>query len=57
MEERELLETRLDGETIFDGKILHVELDTVRLPNGKSASRELIRHVGAVCILPLTEEN
>lgn len=57
MEEKELLEARLDGETVFDGKILHVELDTVRLPNGKSASRELIRHVGAVCILPLTEEN
>ena len=29
-----LTETRLSGEEIFEGKILHVQRDVVRLPNG-----------------------
>lgn len=56
-EEKELLEERVDGKTVFHGALLHVVDDTVSLPNGKTAHRELIRHVGAVCIVPLTEEN
>ena len=56
-EERELLgETKTDSESIFDGIILHVLSDTVTLPNGKPATRELLRHVGAVCVLPVTED-
>ena len=50
----QLTETRLTSRDIFKGKILHVQYDTVRLPNGAEASRELIRHVGAVCVVPLT---
>lgn len=41
---------------IFDGKVLHVFKDDVTLPDGKPAFREYIRHVGAVCVLPLTDE-
>ena len=48
-----LEETRLASREIFDGKILHVFEDTVRLPDGGEASREYLRHVGAVCVLPL----
>ena len=44
-------------EEIYDGVILHVIRDTVTLPNGSRAYRELIRHVGAVAVVPLTEEN
>ncbi len=54
--EAHLIETQLSTREIFDGKILHVKLDTVRLPNGATASREIIRHVGAVCIIPLTAD-
>ena len=52
----DLKETQISSELIMDGKILHVYHDQVRLPNGNSASRELIRHVGAVCIVPLTDD-
>ena len=40
----------------FDGRILHVYEDDILLPNGESAKREHITHVGAVCILPLTDD-
>lgn len=55
MLESELVEKRLQSREIFDGRILHVFEDTIRLPNGESASREYLRHIGAVCILPLLE--
>jgi len=48
-----LTERRLDTRPIYDGKILHVRLDTVELPNGKTATREYLEHGGAVCVLPL----
>jgi len=37
---------------VFDGKLLHVRRDTVRLPSGRSATREYIVHPGAVLIAP-----
>ena len=55
MDESKLIETKIKSEDIFCGKIMTVQLDTVRLPNGKEATRELLRHKGAVCILPLTD--
>ena len=53
MLEQELAEQKMTSKEIFDGRILHVFEDTVLLPNGKSASREYLRHIGAVCIIPL----
>ncbi|MDO4845400.1 MAG: NUDIX hydrolase, partial [Oscillospiraceae bacterium] len=55
--ENSLRESPVRSETVYSGKILQLQRDTVLLPNGKTASRELIRHVGAVCVVPLTEEN
>ncbi len=50
-----LREIKTASEEIFDGVILHVQRDTVRLPNGNSAVREVIRHIGAVCVIPVLE--
>lgn len=52
----DLRETQLRSREIFDGKILHVFEDAVRLPNGAEASREYLRHVGAVCVIPLLDD-
>ena len=52
-----LKETQIGSEKIFDGFILHVWKDTVSLPNGETAIREIIRHIGAVCVIPVTEKN
>ena len=51
-----LTEIKTGSEEIFDGIILHVFKDTVELPNGKPATREVIRHVGAVGVIPITDD-
>ena len=54
---KNLEEVQTGSEEIFDGVILHVFKDTVQLPNGNTAIREVIRHVGAVGVIPITEDN
>lgn len=51
-----LEERKLSSESIFDGVVLHVRRDEVTLPNGREAVREYVHHIGAVAILPLTDE-
>jgi ADP-ribose pyrophosphatase len=51
-----LEEKSVSSTPIFDGKVLHVRLDEITLPNGVSATREYCHHNGAVCVLPLTDE-
>lgn len=51
-----LREVGLSSELIYDGVIVHLYRDDIRLPDGKPGVREVIRHVGAVCVVPLTDE-
>ena len=51
-----LTEKQVESREIFDGYIMHVFKDTVELPNGKLAPREYMRHVGAVCVVPLLDD-
>ena len=37
----------------FNGKLLHVHIDTVRLPNGNTATREMADHQGAIAVVPI----
>ena len=53
---KNLTEVKTASEEIFDGVILHVFKDSVQLPNGNPATREVIRHVGAVGVIPLTDD-
>ena len=41
----------VSSEMIYDGKIIKVRKDQVRLPNGEIAMREIVTHYGGVCIL------
>ena len=52
----DLIETRLERREVFDGKLLHVFSDTVRLPDGRTSVREVVEHQGAVCIVPLKDD-
>ena len=56
-ENRTLKGKQLRSQTVFDGIVLHVKRDEVSLPNGSEAVREVIRHIGAVCVIPVTENN
>ena len=51
----ELIETKVSSELLYDGKVIRVFRDVICLPNGKEALREYNRHVGAVCIIPITD--
>ena len=51
-----LKETKVAREEIFDGVIVHLVRDTVELPNGAKATREVALHGGAVCVVPVTNE-
>ncbi|MEW6552989.1 MAG: NUDIX hydrolase [Actinomycetota bacterium] len=46
----------LERREIFDGKVLRLYLDRVRLPNGMEAEREVVLHRGAVGMVALDEE-
>lgn len=51
-----LVETRLDGQTLYNGHFLTLKRDIVRLPDGKTATREFVEHPGAVMVLPLFDD-
>jgi ADP-ribose pyrophosphatase len=46
----------VSSELVFDGALLRVRRDVVRLPDGGQATREYIRHPGAVAIVPLFDD-
>ena len=52
----ELTEKKLSSEEIFDGVAIHLFRDEILLPNGKTGVREVIRHSGAVCVLPIKDD-
>lgn len=48
-------EKTIGSEEIFDGRIIKVKVDTVTLPNGKTATRELVGHPGGVGVIAIDE--
>ncbi|MEF3328051.1 NUDIX hydrolase [Oceanobacillus oncorhynchi] len=50
-------EKTMTSKKIFEGNIIDIQLDEVRLPNGETAQRELVYHPGAVAIIPITPDN
>ena len=55
MNDEMLIEKKVSSENVFDGVLLHVYKDAIELPNGNSATREYIKHQGAVCVVPVTD--
>lgn len=55
MDDSRLEEVFLSSETIFEGKIINVERWQVRLPDGSTAPREVVRHHGAAAVVPVDE--
>jgi ADP-ribose pyrophosphatase len=44
-------------ERIYNGKIINLRVDTIELPNDKTAKREIVEHHGAVAMVPLFDDN
>jgi ADP-ribose pyrophosphatase len=49
-------EIRISGERVFEGRIVRLEIDRVRLAGGVESSREVVRHRGAAVILPILDD-
>ena len=53
---KDLTEHFVSGERLFEGKLLRIYRDVVRLPDGSEATREYIRHPGAVAVVALFDD-
>ena len=51
MDDFDLIEQTIASESVFDGRLLRVRSDKVRLPNGHETVREWIAHPGAVVVV------
>jgi len=45
----------LSSKTVYAGHLFDVELDELEMEGGVITKREIIRHHGAVCMIPVTE--
>lgn len=54
-EDEKLRESRLSGEAVFEGRLLHVYRDRVKLPDGRESTREYLRYPGAAAVVLLKE--
>ena len=56
-EYEQLCERYKSGREVYHGPLLHVYHDRVILPNGNETGRDYIKHLGAVCVVPVTDDN
>ena len=52
----ELNEKTLSSQLVYDGQLLKVYYDTVELVDGNTSWREVIRHPGAVVVVPIDSQ-
>jgi ADP-ribose pyrophosphatase len=48
--------TRLSSRRIYSGRIISLDVDTVRFPNGSVGELEMIRHPGAAAVVPFLSD-
>ncbi len=51
-----LFEREISSKEVFSGKVIRACVDEIELPNGKRATREYVKHNGAVAIMAVTRE-
>jgi ADP-ribose pyrophosphatase len=55
-DDQHLTEQTTSREELLQGHFLHIVRETVRLPDGGSATREFVLHPGAVAVVPFTDD-
>ena len=48
--------TTLSSRRVYDGKMIHVDLDTVRFPDDTTGELEMVRHPGASAVVPFLSD-
>jgi len=51
----DLTEKTLESKRVFEGRLVNLRVDTVELPNGRTTTREVVEHKGAVAIVPMLD--
>nr|CAA9260003.1 ADP-ribose pyrophosphatase [uncultured Armatimonadetes bacterium] len=51
----DLTETVTGTRRVYDGRVVNLRVDSVRLPNGKESKREVVEHGGAVAMVPMRD--
>ncbi|MCY4417888.1 MAG: NUDIX hydrolase [Chloroflexi bacterium] len=42
--------------SVFSGRIIDVRVDTIRLPNGRETTREIVEHEPSICVVPVDDD-
>jgi len=45
-----------NSKLVFQGRLISVRVDTVELPDGRTTTREVVEHPGAVAVVPIDDE-
>ncbi|MBU0672700.1 MAG: NUDIX hydrolase [Candidatus Margulisbacteria bacterium] len=53
----DLGEKRIKTKRLYKGTLIGLRRDTVELPNGKTSTREIVEHPGAVAVVAITKED
>ena len=53
---KDLYEETLDSELKFHGRVFDTIVKTVKLADGSTSTREIVKHNGGACILPVDDE-
>ena len=49
-------EPTVESKLVYEGRILDLRVDTVRLPSGRLTTREIAEHSDSVCMVPLDNQ-
>lgn len=49
-------EKTIRSKQVFRGRIISLQVDDVKLPDGNTSKREIVKHSGAVAIIAVTDE-
>jgi ADP-ribose pyrophosphatase len=47
---------KIESKRVYDGRVISVDLDTVRFPNGSTGRLEMVRHPGASAVVPFLSD-
>lgn len=50
-------EKTIASESVYKGRIINVRVDTVEMPDGKTAYRDIVDHPGGVGVFAITDDN
>lgn len=53
----DFIEETVSSRDIYQGKIINLRVDEVKLPNGTASTREVVEHPGGVTIIPVTNKS